>query len=117
MQFLFSLHFATLRVTVLVMPPRRPPRRLNHEPAAIRYARKQAGLTQAQVAEQCGVAFSLISEIEKGTRNATDAMLNKLAAVFNCPRVVLEAKNNDSPGPQPNGGGGSLSHDHSVVRS
>jgi transcriptional regulator with XRE-family HTH domain len=85
------------------MPPRRPPRRLNHEPKAVKYARKQAGLTQAQVAERCGVAFSLISEIEKGTRSATDAMLNKLAAALNCPRVVLEAKRGAVPGPEPAG--------------
>ena len=71
---------------------RSPKRPLNHEPAAVRYARGKAGLTQAQVAEACGVAFSLISEIERGTRNATPAMLVKLAEVLNCPPVVLERK-------------------------
>ncbi|WP_395103755.1 helix-turn-helix domain-containing protein [Actinomadura sp. SCN-SB] len=60
----------------------------------MRYAREQAGLTQAKLAEACGVAFSLISEIERGTRNATPAMLIKMAAVLNCPRVVLERKRN-----------------------
>ena len=40
----------------------------------------------------CGVSKSLITEIANGTRNATPAMLNKLASALNCPRVVLERK-------------------------
>lgn len=65
---------------------------LDHEPTAVVYARGQAGLTQTQLAEQCGVTKSLISEIEAGTRNATPAMINKLAEALNCPRVILERK-------------------------
>lgn len=65
---------------------------LNHEPSAVTYAREKAGLTQAEVARQCGVSPSLINEIEKGTRNATPAMLVTLATVLNCPLVVLERK-------------------------
>jgi transcriptional regulator with XRE-family HTH domain len=38
------------------------------------------------------VSVSLISEIEAGTRNATPAMIRKLAEAMNCPRVVLERK-------------------------
>lgn len=64
----------------------------DHEPEAVGYARRQAGLTKTELAERCGVSLSLISEIESGTRNATPAMLNKLAAALNCPRVVLERK-------------------------
>ncbi|HZB33521.1 MAG TPA: helix-turn-helix transcriptional regulator [Streptosporangiaceae bacterium] len=67
---------------------------LDHEPAAITYVREQAGLTKTQVAAACGVSLSLISEIEAGTRNATPAMIIKLANVLNCPRVVLERKRN-----------------------
>jgi transcriptional regulator with XRE-family HTH domain len=67
---------------------------LDHEPAAVRYARERAGLTKTQVAAACGVSLSLISEIEAGTRNATPAMIIKLANVLNCPRVVLERKRN-----------------------
>jgi transcriptional regulator with XRE-family HTH domain len=52
----------------------------------------QAGLTKTQLAAACRVSVSLISEIEAGTRNATPAMIIKLAAVLNCPRVVLERK-------------------------
>jgi transcriptional regulator with XRE-family HTH domain len=70
-------------------PPKSP---LDHEPAAVTYAREQAGLTKTVLAERCEVSVSLISEIEGGTRNATPAMLNKLACALNCPRVVLERK-------------------------
>lgn len=56
------------------------------------YARQQAGLTRTALARRCDVSLSLISEIEGGTRNATPAMLNKLAEALNCPRVVLERK-------------------------
>lgn len=69
-----------------------PKEPLDHEPAAVTYAREQAGLTKTHVAKLCGVSVSLISEIEGGTRNATPAMLIKLADVLNCPRVVLERK-------------------------
>ena len=71
-----------------------PKEPLDHEPAAVTYAREQAGLTKTQVANACSVALSLISEIEAGTRNATPAMIIKLANVLNCPRVVLERKRN-----------------------
>lgn len=71
---------------------KRPKDPLDHEPAAVTYARDQAGLTRTQLAEACGVTVSLISEIEKGTRNATPAMIIKMAAALNCPRVVLERK-------------------------
>lgn len=70
-------------------PPKWP---LDHEPAAVTYAREQAGLTKTALARLCEVSVSLISEIESGTRNATPAMLNKLAHALNCPRVVLERK-------------------------
>jgi transcriptional regulator with XRE-family HTH domain len=65
---------------------------LRHEPAALTYAREQAGLTQTQLAQRCGVSLSLINMIEKGTRNASPALLRRLAYELNCPRVVLERK-------------------------
>jgi transcriptional regulator with XRE-family HTH domain len=65
---------------------------LDHEPEAVTYARMQAGLTKTQLAEACQVSVSLVSEIEGGTRNATPAMIGKLARALNCPRVVLERK-------------------------
>ena len=59
---------------------------------AVTWAREQAGLTRAQVAEKLGVTAGLISEIEKGTRNAPPARIRQLAEIFNCPKVVLERK-------------------------
>jgi transcriptional regulator with XRE-family HTH domain len=76
----------------------RPKDPLDHEPAAVTYAREQAGLSKTRLAELCGVSLSLISEIESGTRNATPAMLNKIAHALNCPRVVLERKREGSGG-------------------
>jgi transcriptional regulator with XRE-family HTH domain len=76
-----------------VSTPRNPPKDpLDHEPEAVTYARVQAGLTKTQLADACKVSVSLISEIESGTRNATPAMITKLAEALNCPRVILERK-------------------------
>lgn len=61
----------------------------------MKYARRQAGLTHRQLADLCGVSKSLITEIENGTRNATPAMILKLARALNCPRVVLERKRHE----------------------
>lgn len=81
-------------------PTRPPPKRpLDHEPEAVAYARGQAGLTQTQLAQMCGVTQGLISEIEKGTRNATPATIRKLAVALNCPRVILERKRVPDPEP------------------
>lgn len=71
---------------------RGPKQPLNHEPAAVTYAREKAGLTRAALARMVGVSAGLISEIEKGTRNATPEMLTRLSQALNCPVVVLEAK-------------------------
>ena len=71
---------------------RGPDTPLDHEPEAVTYARKQAGLTKTALAEMVGVSLPLISQIESGRSNATPAMLIKLAAALNCPRVVLERK-------------------------
>lgn len=71
---------------------KRPKDPLDHEPEAVRYAREQAGLTQAQLAEMCGITQPHISEIENGTRNAPHPLIKKLAAALNCPRVILERK-------------------------
>lgn len=70
---------------------------LDHEPSAVAYALHCSGLTKAQLAERCGVAPSLITEIIAGTRNATPAMIGKLAYALNCPRVVLERKREPQP--------------------
>jgi transcriptional regulator with XRE-family HTH domain len=71
---------------------KRPKSPLNHEPEAVTWAREKSGLTMTEVAARLGVSLSLVSEIEKGTRNATPAMLLRLAEVLNCPVVVIERK-------------------------
>lgn len=76
----------------MTTPPSGSPRRLNHSPEAVTYAREQAGLTQAALAERVGISFQLMSDIERGYRNATPATIMKLAEALNCPRVVLESK-------------------------
>jgi transcriptional regulator with XRE-family HTH domain len=65
---------------------------LGHEPEAVIYAREKAGLTQAELARRVGVSVALVNMIESGDRNATPAMLLRLAAALNCPVVVLERK-------------------------
>ena len=101
-------------------PPKNP---LDHQPEAVTYAREQAGLTQRQLADRCGVARSLISEIESGTRNATPAMIRKLADALNCPRVILERKREPETTPAADVGvlpvrheERAVSHDLSTVR-
>lgn len=75
-----------------ITPQPSTPRTLNHEPEAITYARLNAGLTKAQVAEKLGKSPQLVGEIESGRRNATPDTLKKLAEIFNCPVVVLQRK-------------------------
>lgn len=65
---------------------------LDHEPTAVRYALRKAGLTQAELARQVGKSQGHVSEILSGTRNAPPALIAKIAEVLNCPVVVLEAK-------------------------
>ena len=65
---------------------------LDHEPEAVTWARKTAGLTQADVARELGVALSLVNQIESGKRNATPETITRLAGLFGCPAVVLERK-------------------------
>ena len=64
----------------------------DHEPEAVAYARRKAGLTKTALAEKLGVSLTLISQIESGVSNATPAMLLRLADALNCPVVVLERK-------------------------
>lgn len=74
------------------MPERRVPKKLNHEPEAVTWAREKSGLTRQQVADLMECVPSLITEIEQGKRNLTPANLIKLAGILNCPVVVLERK-------------------------
>jgi transcriptional regulator with XRE-family HTH domain len=74
------------------MAKRTPPAALDHEPQAVTYARKLAGLTMTDLAAFMGVSLSLISEIESGTRNATPQRIMQMVDILGCPRVVLERK-------------------------
>ena len=74
------------------MEQRAPAKPLNQEPAAVTWARERSGLNKTQLAERVGVSLSLISEVEKGTRNAQHALLLKIADALNCPVVFLERK-------------------------
>ena len=65
---------------------------LDHEPEAVAWARRKAGLSQTQLAQRMGVSLSLVNMIERGKRNATPEHLLKLAEALNCPVVVLERK-------------------------
>jgi transcriptional regulator with XRE-family HTH domain len=73
------------------------PRALDHEPEAITWARKKAGLTKRALAREIGVSEQLIGEIESGWRNATPANLVKIAKALNCPVVSLERKRDSYP--------------------
>jgi transcriptional regulator with XRE-family HTH domain len=68
------------------------PSALHHEPEAVTWARKKAGLTKRQLARQIGISEQLMGEIESGWRSATPANLIKIADALNCPIVVLERK-------------------------
>jgi transcriptional regulator with XRE-family HTH domain len=68
------------------------PSKLDHEPEAVTWARKKAGVTKRALAEKIGISEQLMSEIESGWRNATPANLAKIAEALNCPLVALERK-------------------------
>jgi len=69
---------------------------LDHDPEAVRWALDKSGLTQKEFAEAIGKSQSLVSEVLAGTRNATPAVIQKMAAALNCPVVVLERKRDRS---------------------
>lgn len=65
---------------------------LDHEPEAVLYARKNAGLSQVAAAKQLGISGAYLSQIESGVRNAAPALINRMAKLYDCPRVVLIRK-------------------------
>lgn len=66
---------------------------LDHEPGAVWQARENARLTRAELARRIQVSAGLISEIEKGTRNATPARIEQIAEVLGCSPEDLKRKN------------------------
>lgn len=70
---------------------------LNHEPEALEWAIRKSGYTQTQLLDALATAGSPVSksqmsEMVSGTRNCRQPMLEAIAAVLNCPVVVLERK-------------------------
>lgn len=77
------------------MPTTTRPRRIapvDHDPAALKWARERAGWRQRALAQQVGISPSLLCEAEKGTRGLAPQVLNDLAAALKCPVTVLESK-------------------------
>jgi transcriptional regulator with XRE-family HTH domain len=82
------------------MAERRAPKRgLHHDPESVTWAREQLGLTMTELADKVGVSLSLISEIEKGTRNATPKMILRLAGALRTPASELRTKTRRRPTP------------------
>jgi transcriptional regulator with XRE-family HTH domain len=70
---------------------RAPAKPLNQDRAAVTKAREDAELTKYRLAKILDCSRSLITEIEKGTRNAAPDLLSRMAAVFGCPVETLQA--------------------------
>lgn len=52
--------------------------------------REKLGLTCAAVAEQCGVARQMISQVESGAKNPSTELLHRMAAVLGLQADVTE---------------------------
>ncbi len=65
---------------------------LDHDPAALKQARMQAGWRQRHLAEAVGISVSLLSEAEKGTRGLAPAVLERIAAILGCPAATFDRK-------------------------
>lgn len=72
---------------------------MNHDPAAVKFARDRVGMTKRALAAACGFSEQLMCDIEAGRRNATPAKLARIAVVLNCPVDALQARRPDSSGP------------------
>jgi transcriptional regulator with XRE-family HTH domain len=64
---------------------------LRHSPVALAWVRRQRGWTKGELARESGVAVSIITQLEHGSRSASRTALAKLARALGCPRSVLEA--------------------------
>ncbi|WP_159887559.1 helix-turn-helix domain-containing protein [Paenibacillus puerhi] len=63
----------------------------------LRLVRKARGLTQEELAEKCGLSFSYISDIERGSRNVTLESLDKLMVALDVmPSEVFNFKDIES---------------------
>lgn len=72
--------------------PRRVLTRSNQEPVHVRWVREQRGVTKRDLAAAAGITESHMGEIERGTRNATPAVLAAIAGHLGCPVSMLERR-------------------------
>lgn len=79
-------------MTTITRAAARRPRTLHHDPVAVTAAREDAGLRKVDVANALGVAPSLISEIEAGTRSLTPPNLVRLARILRVHPRELRAR-------------------------
>lgn len=83
------------------MPNRKRPKQpLDHDPESVTWARVRLGLTKAELAARLEVSPSLITEIEKGTRNATPPMILRLSRELRVPTDELIRKSLRRPVPE-----------------
>ena len=61
---------------------KRPKRPLDHDPRAVRRRRIEVGLTQAEAAKRAGISAGHLCEIERGTRNPSAPVLDRLATTL-----------------------------------
>lgn len=52
--------------------------------ATVKKYREKIGLTQLELAEQCGVSQSIICQVERGSKLPSVPLCKALADVFNC---------------------------------
>jgi len=65
---------------------------VDHDPAALRWARERAGWRQSALAREIGISPSTLCEAERGTRGLSPENRHKLAKVLGCPVTVFERK-------------------------
>jgi y4mF family transcriptional regulator len=54
--------------------------------------RKVYGLTQRELAEQSGVSFSFVNEVENGSSSIRLETLNKALALLGCELAIIDKK-------------------------
>ena len=72
---------------------------------ALRWHRLAKGLSQEEFADLCGLDRTYVSGIERGLRNPTVVVLERMAAVLGIPSTAfLEIGTDGSPEPTRSGG-------------
>lgn len=76
-----------------------PPLDLNHRFGEnVRFTRQDAGLLQRELAERCDLHRTYICSIERGQRNITLEVVEKIAAALGVdPLVLLQEHQQDPP--------------------